>query len=97
MTSTSSGDRALARSRREAWFSLGHWVAALVWTIGACVQLAPSFAPNAVTAPVHASRLFGVPVWVLVGVVAPWLIVHVVASLFAMFGMSDDDLDRPPG
>lgn len=88
-------DPAFLRARREMLVVLTLFGVALAWTIGFCYWLGydttdPESAPSV-------SLVLGFPVWVLVGIVLPWLVIDVVAIWFCFYFLSDDSLTEEAG
>ncbi len=77
----------LRSARREALFVGLLWVTACAYTVG----YAALFAYRADAA---ASRVLGIPSWVLWGVVLPWLVCTVVTAWYALAGIRDQDLGQ---
>lgn len=88
-------DPAFLRARREMLVVLALFGLALAWTIGFCYWLGydttdPESAPSV-------SLVLGFPIWVLVGIVLPWLVIDVVAIWFCFYFLSDDSLAEEMG
>lgn len=71
------------RTRREALLAGFIWCFFAAWTIVACYIL--GYLPAKVT------FVFGMPTWVLWGVIVPWITAAIVNSLFAIFVLADDE------
>lgn len=81
-----STDILLRHARREALFAFGAWLAAMTYTVGYCYLFGYGRDP-------HDVRLtYGVPDWVLYGVVAPWTACTAFAWWYTFGLVSDDDL-----
>jgi hypothetical protein len=78
-------DPLVRSARREAALVLLVWLGSLVYTVGYCSRYA--YDPQRPLAFV-----WGLPEWVLYGVVAPWATCIVISSLFAWFVMRDEPL-----
>lgn len=72
---------AFRRARREALHILIAWAVCLIWTIGYCAISA--YRPGDV------SLVWGMPAWVVFGIVLPWLIATIYSLWFALFHMKD--------
>lgn len=82
-------DTVVQSSRREALAALGVWLLAMSYTVGYCYLYGFRREPAAIR------LIYGVPDWVLWGVVAPWTTCTVIAGLFAWL-MPDADLGEDP-
>lgn len=74
----------LRNSRREALFTAAVWVLACLYTVG----YAGLFAYRRG----EPELLWGIPSWVIWGVVAPWVVCTGVTCWYAMCGIQDEDL-----
>jgi hypothetical protein len=92
--------RTLRNARREAIFVLFIWFLALIWTVGYCYLFGYRHTSdswlvrNGILAP-SPDRLplqFGLPAWVLWGIVAPAGSCTIITLLLGLFGMKDDAL-----
>jgi hypothetical protein len=101
MTDRHAAARTFRHARREAVFVLIVWALALVWTVGYCYLRGYQHAPDSwvVRAGLAAERtpdnfrtVAGLPDWVAVGIVLPWLICTAITIAFCLFFMTDDDL-----
>jgi hypothetical protein len=105
MPTTNPGAILFGNARREAFLAVLIWLAALLWTVGYCylrgyVHSADSWLVQnglAVGPGESFHQFWGLPSWVLFGIIVPWLIASVVTLLFARFIMADDDLGREEG
>ncbi len=94
-------DPVFLHARREALVILVAWFSCLVWSVTYCVL----FGYRPVTGQIE--TVFGIPHWVVWGIVAPWLVADVFAVWFCFVYTADDDLgeahedldlkDGPPG
>lgn len=86
-------DPVLTSARREAWLTLGIWAISFLWTIGYCSQ----FGYNLTSAP---ELVYGIPSWILWGVITPWSLSTVASFIVSTFVMTDEDLgedvEEPP-
>lgn len=80
----------LRSSRRDATLVIVVWLLSCVWSVGYAALFA--YRKDA-----FADLVWGMPRWVAVGVVAPWLVVLAVTVWYAIRGMEDVELgrDRP--
>ena len=76
----------LKSARREALTALGIWLAATIYSLGYCFQNGYGRAPESLT------YVLGFPDWVFWGIVVPWGVCTIVASIFAFWFMKDEDL-----
>lgn len=79
-------DPLLRSARREARVVFCVWLAALLYTIGYCYAFGYGRGSQTPT------LWFGVPDWVLWGIVLPWTLCTVISWWFGLRFMSDDDL-----
>jgi hypothetical protein len=97
--------RLFHNSRREAGLVLLVWALALAWTVGYCylrgyqhnpadpfdawlLQTGLAVQPD----PEEAATVAGLPSWVFVGVIVPWLACVGITMYFGMRVIADDDL-----
>jgi len=75
----------LKSSRRDARFVAGMWATCCLYTVGYCGLFAyqPGSAPD---------LLFGIPSWVVWGILAPWMFATAVTCWYALGAMKDEDL-----
>jgi hypothetical protein len=78
-----------AASYREAVFVALLWVVSALYTVGYAV----AFAYRKDAAP---SLLFGIPTWVVWGVLLPWAVCTLASFWFALYGMQDEELGPEP-
>jgi hypothetical protein len=85
-------DPVVRSARREALVSIVVWLAAMTYTVGYCWRHAYGRAPEEV------ELIWGIPSWVLWGVVAPWAVCVAICWWFAYGFMSDQTLgkEQPP-
>lgn len=69
--------------RTEAVVAGGLWVVFAIWTIGACYVLGYKAEKT--------TFFYGIPTWILWGVMLPWVAATVANSVFAIFFMADDE------
>jgi len=75
------------QSRREMFVIVGAWLVFLIWT-GLVCAFGSGLDPDE---PVK--TLLGMPRWVFLGVVLPWIAACCFTLWFSMFYMKDTDLD----
>jgi hypothetical protein len=87
--SESNNDTTLRHARRETMFVVAVWAVALVWTLSVSFWRGLDPDPK----DLH----YGIPGWVWLGVLLPWLICTLVTIYFCLHIVSDDDLgeERP--
>ena len=73
---------AFLHARREALHILSAWGICMVWTVGYCALFAYESG--------EVSLLWGMPRWVVVGIVVPWVIATLYSLWFALFYMKED-------
>jgi hypothetical protein len=85
-------DPVVRSARREAIVSILVWLGAMLYTVGYCWQYGYGRAASDV------KLIWGIPDWVLWGIVAPWLVCAVISWWFAYGLMSDEPLgaEAPP-
>ena len=76
----------LKSARREALCAFGIWLAATIYSISYCCLYGYGRAPESLT------FVLGFPDWVFWGIVLPWGVCTIGASLFAFWIMKDEDL-----
>lgn len=79
-------DPVVRTARREAWVGLSVWLAAMSYSLACCYFFGYRRDPATL------QLIYGVPEWVLWGVVAPWTVCTIVAALFAFVFVADVDL-----
>jgi hypothetical protein len=72
-------------SRHEAWFVVALWLLSCAYTVGYAALFGYRTEPQP-------RLVFGMPSWVLYGIVAPWLVCTLVTCWFALRGIKDEDL-----
>lgn len=85
-------DPVFLHSRREAIFIFCVWLAALLWAVPYC-------ALNGYVGAAGSDDLaimWGMPRWVVFGIVAPWLAADVITIVFCFVIMRNDDLGVAP-
>ncbi len=80
-------DPVLQHSRREAIVAIAIWLSAMVYTVGYCTL----FGYNLEAHEIH--FVFGLPSWVVWGVLLPWTVCLVASGWFAFGFMTDDSLE----
>ncbi len=73
---------AFLHARREALHILLAWGICMVWTVGYCALFAYESG--------EMSLLWGMPRWVVFGIVVPWVIATLYSLWFALFYMKED-------
>ncbi|HVA48576.1 MAG TPA: DUF997 family protein [Pirellulales bacterium] len=79
-------DPIVRSGRREALAALVIWLAAMTYTVGYCYLFGYR------SGPASMKLIWGVPDWVLWGVVAPWTACTIAAGVLAFAFMADADL-----
>ena len=79
-------DPVFLHARREAIVILVAWLACFVWSVTYCTQAGYNVAPESLT------TIGGIPRWVFIGIVVPWVAADLFAVWFCFFFMVDDDL-----
>ena len=74
----------LRSSRREALVTATLWVLAGGYTVGYAKLFAYRAGPP--------DLIYGIPAWVIWGVILPWVVCTVVTCWYAMCGIRDEDL-----
>lgn len=83
-------DPLLRSARREALVVFCVWLSAMLYTVGYCWLFGYGRAGQM-------PRLwFGVPGWVLWGIVLPWTLCTVISWWFGLWFMADDELGPEP-
>jgi hypothetical protein len=102
MTNNDQYDPVYLHARREAGVVIGLFALALFWSVGSYYftgyvqplpdqqQVAMADDPRFVAPEV--STLWGIPTWVVTGIVVPWIVIDCVAFWFCYYYMADDDL-----
>jgi hypothetical protein len=76
----------LKSARREALGAFGFWMVATIYSVGYCTLNGYDRKPESLT------FVLGFPDWVFWGIVVPWGICTIGASLFAFCFMKDEEL-----
>ena len=101
MPDPQGADGVYRHARREATIVLIVWALALVWSVGYCYLNGYQHEPDALVVKwgLATSRtaedlthIAGIPDWVCIGIILPWIFCTLFTFGFALFGMSDDDL-----
>jgi hypothetical protein len=79
-------DSVVRSARREALAAFFVWIVAMAYTVGCCYVF--GYRRDAGTLRL----IWGVPEWVLWGIVVPWTACTVVAGVFAFGFLADADL-----
>ncbi len=88
MTATETKEYPLLKSaRREALAAFSLWLMATTYSVGYCSAYGYGRSAESLT------FVLGFPDWVFWGIVLPWGICTIVASLFAFCFMTDENLD----
>lgn len=80
-------------SLREAKWILLMWFICLIWTLTVCLSLGY---PDSVT-PETFPIVFGIPAWVVFGIVLPWGLANIATVVFCLAYMRDADLGPDMG
>jgi hypothetical protein len=100
MTERDTFARTFRRSRREAVLVMVVWALALVWAVGFCYLRGYEHPPDSwvvqaglavARTPANYQHLWGLPDWVVLGILLPWLLSSAFTAGFCV-GMTDDDL-----
>ncbi len=101
MADPQAPQRLFRNSRREAIVVVIVWALALVWSVGYCYLFGYQHEDDSwvvewglagVRGPDDFQHYLGIPDWVLIGILIPWLICTIFTFFFALYGISDDDL-----
>ncbi len=88
-------------ARREAVIVGVVWLLALVWSVGYCYLFGYQHAADSwvvqaglasVRGPGDLQLIAGMPDWVVVGILVPWILCTLFTIVFCQFIMTDDDL-----
>ncbi|MBS0210706.1 MAG: DUF997 family protein [Planctomycetes bacterium] len=82
----STGNVLLRTARREAFWSLVVWGAALVYTVVYCTRYGYDRSIDDLT------YVLGFPDWVFYGIVVPWGVCYLISALFAFVIIKDAPL-----
>ena len=77
----------LKSARREAFTAMSIWIIATIYSVGYCSLFGYGRSEETL------KFVFGFPDWVFWGIVVPWGVCTIVATLFAFLFMADEDLD----
>lgn len=89
-------------ARREGVQTLGLTVCALIWTVGYCYLYGYTHTPDdwvvrvglaSVRDPARVYTFAGIPDWVFIGILFPWLLCTTFTVGFCL-GMTDDELGQ---
>jgi hypothetical protein len=93
--------RLFRHAKREAWWAGWIWLLSLIWTVAACYLLGYQHAADdwvvrtglaSVRGGDDLRLIFGLPDWVVIGILGPWMICTLITLGFAQFVMRDDEL-----
>lgn len=73
-------------SKREAIFIFSLWLLCLLWCVPYCYL--NGYVPDGQEVPL----MWGMPKWIVYGILGPWILADVVTILFCVFIFSEDDL-----
>ncbi|MBL4883649.1 MAG: hypothetical protein JKY95_03805 [Planctomycetaceae bacterium] len=82
-------DPAYLNALKELYVMIGIWGVSLVWTVGYCGLFAYQAPGSTQAIPV----VWGIPTWVIWGIVLPWVTCGLLTAWFAMFYIKQDDAD----
>ena len=85
-------DPVFLHARREAWWILGFWLAALVWCVPYCYWAGYERPGHSVSL----SMVMGIPAWLFWGVALPWGLAIVGTAFFCFRVMKNDSLEVDP-
>ncbi len=77
----------LDKTRREALGVVALWILSCAWTVGYSLSAAYRQDPDP-------PLLFGIPTWVVWGVLLPWGVILIITCWAAFFGIKDENLDE---
>ena len=80
-----TGDATLRQAKREAILILSIWLLALCYTVAVCWWMGYR------RDPADLKLIFGIPDWVLIGIIVPWLGM-VPVSAWVSFGFMPDEM-----
>jgi hypothetical protein len=81
------------RARREAWVILGVWVLTSIWT-ATCSYLFGYFKEDEV---IEVATVAGIPMWIFIAVILPWILTAGFSIWFAMCYIEDDEVSEVDG
>lgn len=76
----------LRSARREALAAFGIWLVATVYSVGYCYLYGYNRSPESLT------FVLGFPDWVFWGIIVPWGVCTIGATIFAFWFMTDEEL-----
>ena len=79
--------KAYLNARKEAWIILLAWFACLVWTVG--YSAFTGYGADGATL----ALVWGMPAWIVWGVLLPWVCATLFSVVFALWYIADDPLD----
>lgn len=102
MTSREDAAHLFRHARREAVLVLVIWFGALVWSVGySYLRGYQGHDPDGwlvtsglavVPDPAHPAMLLGIPRWIVIGILTPWVLCSLFTVWFGLRGMKDGDL-----
>ena len=84
MIDASRFDPGFLRARREAIIILIAWAVCLIWTVGYCGVAGYANDSEAI------ALLFGMPRWVVWGILAPWIAATLFSTWFSLCHIADE-------
>src|SRR5580704_5691495 len=79
-------DPVVRSGRREAFFALGLWLVAMIYSVTVCTQWGYKRPVESLT------FVLWFPDWVFWGIVAPWIACAAISIYFALYVIEDDSL-----
>lgn len=83
-------DPVFLSARKEAIVAVVAWLIAGIYTVGYCYGWGYDLDPQ------QTATMFGMPRWVVLGVIAPWIVSMGFGVWFSMFFIKDEDLGSVP-
>ena len=83
-------DPLFIHSRREAIFIFLLWLSCLLWCVPYC------YMNGYVPAGEEVEILWGLPRWIVMGVLGPWMVANVITFLFCAYIFREDELGESP-
>jgi hypothetical protein len=83
-------DPTLRQAKREAILILSIWLLALCYTVGVCWWMGYR------RDPADLKLIFGMPDWVLIGILVPWLLMLPISAWIAFGFMPDEPANVDP-
>ncbi len=74
-------------ARKEAWLILLAWLVCLIWTVGYSAYAGYGIEGDTV------ALIWGMPAWIVWGILLPWFSATAFSVGFALFYMADDALE----